>query len=234
MPTHRRKAAWFGTSRFRWITKKSCECIVPLITAAMLIVTCEGQTERIPANLHSLEDAVISGHISPRTRTLPDRGVVTDNLSIRHVRLVLKRSDAQQRDLDRLLDQQRDPASPSFHHWLTPEEFAERFGFSEKDIGKLAGWLSSEGFSVEQIARSRNWIAFTGTAGQFTKTFGLQFHSFDLDGRTYFANVNEPLLPGALRPAIIGFSGLNSFHPKTVTRFNRGQFRSCLPAARVH
>jgi len=79
--------------------------------------------------------------------------------------LVLKPSASQQSDLDQLLAAQQDPASPDYHHWLTPEEYADRFGASPDDISKITQWLNQQGFHVTGVARARNWISFNGTAG---------------------------------------------------------------------
>src|ERR1700735_5502274 len=36
-------------------------------------------------------------------------------------------------ELTRLLADQQDPASPDYHRWLTPDQFAARFGPSDAD-----------------------------------------------------------------------------------------------------
>ena len=63
--------------------------------------------------------------------------------------ILFKRSPAQQAGLDRLLSDQQNPSSPSYHQWLTPEQFGDRFGVSAGDASKVADWLRSEGFTVD-------------------------------------------------------------------------------------
>ena len=75
-----------------------------------------------------------------------------------YVTMHLAPSPAQQADLEKLLEEQRDPASPNYHKWLMPEQFAGRFGVSQSDIAKIAQWLESEGLKVESQARGRNWM----------------------------------------------------------------------------
>ena len=78
--------------------------------------------------------------------------------------VMLKRSAAQQADLDQLLAEQQDRSSPNYHAWLTPEQFGDRFGASPNDISQIVSWLQSEGFAVDEVSRARNWIWFSGTA----------------------------------------------------------------------
>ena len=48
--------------------------------------------------------------------------------------LVLKRSPEQESALRQLLDDQQDKSSPSYHKWLTPEEYGKQFGPSDADM----------------------------------------------------------------------------------------------------
>src|SRR6266540_2533758 len=49
--------------------------------------------------------------------------------------------------LDRTLADLYDPASPTYHQWLTPDQFHARFSPSADDVAAVRSWLSSEGFS---------------------------------------------------------------------------------------
>src|ERR1043166_8799004 len=80
--------------------------------------------------------------------------------------LITKPSASQQADLEKLLEEQQNPASPNYHHWLTPDEFGERFGLDQADYAKVISWIESQGFHVENRARARNGVAFSGSARQ--------------------------------------------------------------------
>jgi hypothetical protein len=66
--------------------------------------------------------------------------------------------------LKELLAAQQNAASPLYHHWLTPEAFAPRFGVADEDIAASETWLSSRGFHIENVAGSRDRITFSGSA----------------------------------------------------------------------
>ena len=74
---------------------------------------------------------ILSGHIPPEVGRLVPQGRLpaTNQLSLA-IGLPL-RNEAQ---LDELLRQLYDPQSTNFHRYLTPPEFAARFGPTEEDM----------------------------------------------------------------------------------------------------
>ena len=59
--------------------------------------------------------------------------------------IVFNRSAAQQADLEALLAAQQDPASPLYHQWLSPDQFAARFGMAQSDIDKVQSMAAAAG-----------------------------------------------------------------------------------------
>ena len=143
-----------------------------------------------------------------------DRGPVDPARKLGYVTIHLAPSPAQQAALEKLLEEQREPASPNYHKWLTPEQFADRFGASSSDVGKIARWLQSEGLNVERQARGRNWIAFSGTAESIGRVLRTEFHRYVVKGEEHFANATAPSVPAALDGVVSGFVGLDDFGQK--------------------
>ena len=143
-------------------------------------------------------------------------------MELRSLTIVLKPSAAQQADLEQLLGEQQDPSSSNYHRWLTPEEYADRFGASSDDIATLAAWLEQNQLHVSSIARSRNWISFSGTAGDVEQALGTRIHRYEVNGELHFANATEPAIPEALVVVVRSVRGLNDFRlkPKLVLRGN--------------
>ena len=50
--------------------------------------------------------------------------------------------------LTNLLQRIYDPASPDFHHYLTPAQFAEKFGPTEEDYGAVRAFANANGLKV--------------------------------------------------------------------------------------
>src|SRR5207253_779286 len=149
----------------------------------------------------------IRGQIHPNARSEYDQGRVDSSMTLPAVTILLKPSAAQQAELDRLLADQQNPSSPNYHHWLTPEEYADRFGASAEDIEQITGWLRQHNLNVTSVGRGRNSITFSGTAGQVESAFGAEIHHYEVNGRRHFANAQEPTIPSALSGVVLGIRG---------------------------
>jgi hypothetical protein len=173
---------------------------------------------RITGAIDDSSRVTLRGNVRPVFRAENDLGPVQGSFNLENMSLTFKLTEGQQADLAALLAQQQDPTSPNFHHWLTPEQFAERFGLSQNDVDKVAAWLGAQGFTVTQTARSRSWVSFSGTAAQVAAAFQTEIHNFSFNGETYHANATEPSVPSALADVVLGIRGLDNYRLKPRTR----------------
>jgi len=175
-----------------------------------------------PARVTEAVDATkllaLRGNTHPLARPEFDRGPASDEMPMERILLVLKRSPEQEDALRHLLDEQQTKSSPNFHHWLTPEEFGQRFGPADADIQAVTEWLTSEGFEVKRVAAGRTVIEFSGSAGLVREALHTEIHQYDVNGKTRFANASDPRIPQALEPVVAGFDSLNSFPKKPMHR----------------
>lgn len=93
------------------------------------------------------------------------------------LRLELRRSDAQQAALLDLLRAQRTPGNNEYRKWLTPEQFAERFGPGSTEQANALVWLQQHGFQATTVTRNGMRIRFSGTLGQVQRAFGIRLLS---------------------------------------------------------
>jgi subtilase family serine protease len=121
--------------------------------------------DRITAPIVATQTVRLAAGVPMQARPEFDQGAVDPSLKM-SMTLLTAPSASQQRALTKLLADQQNPSSASYHKWLTPEQYADRFGLSLGDVANLTAWLQSQGFSVVETARGRNWIVFTGTAAQ--------------------------------------------------------------------
>jgi subtilase family serine protease len=176
--------------------------------------SADAAEDRIGGRVESSESVLVRSLIHPKAASENDRGPAAPSLAISGITINIKPSAVQQADLDQLLEQQRDPSSADYREWLTPEEYGNRFGLSISDMDKLTSWLRSQGFSVDHVSRSMNWVAFSGTAGQVDRVFHTQLHGFLVDGESHFANTRQPAVPTALDGVIGDIQGLTDFRLK--------------------
>jgi hypothetical protein len=128
--------------------------------------------------------------------------------------LVLGVSAEQEHQLRTLLDSQQTVGSPNYHHWLTPEEFGQKFGPSPQDIQQVTGWLEQQGFRVGSVAKSGRWIEFSGSAAQVQSAFQTQMRNYEVNGKMHLANASDISIPSALAPVVRGVSSLHNFFSK--------------------
>jgi hypothetical protein len=183
--------------------------IVPVLTFAQesfippLIVQPLDETTR----------TVLKGNTHPLARQQFDQGAAPPSLPMERMLLVLKRAPEQESALRRLLDNQQAKASPSFHQWLTPEQYGRQFGPADNDLQTIIAWLESHGFQVG-ATRGRTVLEFSGTAGQVQEAFHTPIHSYVVNGKQHWANAGDPSIPAALTPAVAGILTLHNFLKK--------------------
>lgn len=72
--------------------------------------------------------------------------------------------------LDALLADQQNPNSPNYHQWLTPAQFADRFGPALQDRQAAEAALTSQGFAI--TANHTRSFQVSGTVAAVQRAFG--------------------------------------------------------------
>jgi len=173
---------------------------------------------RIVDAIDSSRAVALAKSVHPKAQAQFDQGAVEPSFELSYVTLTTTPSVAQQKALNRLLAQQQDPASPNYHRWLTPAEYADRFGLSRADINRITTWLKSQGFTILSVGSGRNMVIFGGTAAQVENAFKTQIHRYEVDGEQHFANSTPVMIPAALNGIVTGIRGLHDFRPKPFLR----------------
>ena len=205
------------------MTRHSARPSTSLLLASILLlgwarVSVAGPADRVLHRVDIHRTHVLRGSAHPMARAAFDRGTIDPKTRLDSVMIFFKPSASQQADLDRLLLDQQNPSSRAYHDWLTPEQFGDRFGVSAADASKVADWLRSEGFTVDSVARGRNWASFSGTAEMVANALHASIHRYQIDGETHFANTGDVSVPEALADIVDGFIGLNDFDLKPLVR----------------
>ncbi len=189
-----------------------------IVAAIVLFATFasaqQPQQRRIVRPIDNASAVRLAGTTNPRILSATDRGAVSPTLPLQRMMMVFSPSPQQQAALDQLLAEQQDPNSLNYHKWLTPEEFGDRFGLAQADIDLASNWLTAQGFTVDEVARGRNWIAFNGIAAQVEAAFHAPIHNYVVGGVTHFAASTDISVPDAFAGVVSGVTGLNDFAPR--------------------
>src|SRR5579883_819083 len=203
----------------RWYAGSAAFSILFLLSPAAF-----AQPSRISRAIDPSSRVTLSGHLHPRALAGIDQGRVAPSLDMSYVTVELSQTDAQKADLEQLLQRQQTPGSPDYHRWLTPEQFADRFGASASDVAKITAWLDSQGLRVASVARGRNWIAVNGSAAQVESAFGVEMHQYLVDGKLHYANATEPSIPAALSGVVRSIRGLTDFRFKAKSHVSKPEY----------
>jgi subtilase family serine protease len=193
---------------------------VKSIFPALLMASCFSSVssaavpDRITAEINSSEMVALKGNVHGLAQPRFDLGRADASKLLHGVTLAFRPSTTQQQDLNNLLAQQQDRSSPNYHKWLTPTQFADRFGMTRGDIQRVTAWLQSQGFAVTAVANSRNEISFDGTVSQIEVAFATEIHNYLVNGELHFANATDPSVPSALAGSVLAIGHLHDFAPK--------------------
>jgi len=179
------------------------------------------QADRISGTIDSGRMSPLAKSLHPDAQPEHDLGPVDPSVKLTYMTMLMDPSPSQQKTLDQLLAQQQDRSSPNYHKWLTPQQFADRFGLSQNDMNKVTAWLKSNGFQILSVGGGRNSVSFSGTAAQAQRTFGSEIHNYKVSGEEHFANSTPLMIPTALKGIVSSVIGLHSFLPRPSSK-NRG------------
>ena len=173
----------------------------------------------------AIDDAgyVRIAHTKPLLATpVNDAGRVESSRAIQRMLLVLSPTAEQENQLRQLLDEQQNRKSPQYHHWLSANEFAAKFGVADADVEKVKQWLQGHGFTVAQTAKSKRWVEFSGTSQQVEQAFQTELHYYKLGEKQYVANATDIAIPNVLAEISGGVVSLNSFGKRPPRRVVAG------------
>lgn len=203
--------------------------IVFLLLNAVRLNAAEAPS-RIHLRIDDQSTFSVAGNVKPMLALTEDQGELGADQRLPNMAIRFAMTGQQQADLEQLLRQQQSPDSPRYHKFLTPEEYGARFGPSAEDVAKVKTWLESEGFSELQVARSRMFISFGGTASEAQRTFRTSIHRYkSSDGEMHYANATEPSLPKALENVAASIRGLHNFTKRPLgVRSQQARFTSSI------
>ena len=170
----------------------------------------------------------------------------TQNLLTRHVRQVTENGQAKalgelpasqtlrivitlplrnQQQLDNLLADLYNPASPSYHHFLTVEQFTAEFGPTEEDYNTAIAFAQEHGMTVVATSPNRVNLDVTGSVGDIEQAFHLTLRTWQhpTENRSFFSPDREPTVD--LPFQLWHISGLDNYsipQPAGLTRIPAG------------
>src|SRR5258708_7617395 len=183
--------------------------VIALLTGVVL--AAPGAAAGVPRVIDDRDRVVLEGNVHPLARPEFEVGRTDGNLPMERMILLLAPRPGAGAGPERLLANQHDPASPRYHQWLTPEEFGARFGLSDGDLALVTRWLQEHGFTIDEVAKGRSWINFSGTAAMVEWAFATEMRDYRVEGVVRHANSIDPSIPRGLAGIVQGVVTLHGF-----------------------
>jgi len=194
---------------------------LPRLLLTFLSIACMGVStasaavsDRIAAAVSGNARVTLTNSVHGKVRLATDLGPAPAGQQLQAMTLRFSLTAQQQAALDKLVVDQQNPASPQYHQWLTPATYASEFGLSSGDLAKVTAWLTSQGFTITEVANSASFVRFNGTVAEAQTAFSTSIHSLSLNGETHVANVTDASVPSALAGVVMGITGLHDFRLK--------------------
>lgn len=104
--------------------------------------------------------------------------------------LPLRNQDA----LDQFLNDVYDPASPSYRHFLTVDQFTAKFGPTQADYDTVIQFAQENGLTVTGTSRDRLNLDVSGTVANVEKAFNVKLNLYQhpLEARNFYGPDREP------------------------------------------
>jgi subtilase family serine protease len=101
-----------------------------------------------------------------------------------------------------------DPHSPAFKHYLSPTQYAARFGPTADQLRDVRSWLTAAGLTV--AAANDHYLTVRGTTASAQAAFGTTLHNYASRTGTYRAPAGPVTVPKGVAADVLSVTGLDN------------------------
>jgi hypothetical protein len=159
-------------------------------------------------SINAAEQMTVPGHVPAAVAQLKPLG---DLPGTNQLRLVVGLPFHNQAQLDQLLAELNDPASTTYHRWLTTDEFGRQFGPTEADYRKVVEFVRGRGLQVAGLCSNRMLVDVTAPVSEVENAFKVKLRRYPhpTEPREFYAPDTEPAVDTNV--PILHISGLDNF-----------------------
>jgi len=111
-----------------------------------------------------------------------------------------------------------DPTSANYHRYLTPAQYAARYGASAATVSAARTYFTGFGLRVGALSAGRTVLRVAGTTRQIARAFDASVETVRLAGSTLDAHfTSRASLPAALAKDVTAVAGLSNVEPETTS-----------------
>ncbi len=152
--------------------------------------------------------ATLRGHVPSVVRALVAKEEMPES---RTINLAIGLAPRDPRGLDDFLEHLYTPGDPLHRRFLTPEQFAERFGPTAEDYDKTMEYARRNGLTVTATHPNRLVLDVSGSPADIRRAFHVNLRTYrhPTEDREFFAPDEEPTVDAGL--AVTDVSGLTDY-----------------------
>ncbi|HVB51294.1 MAG TPA: S53 family peptidase [Acidimicrobiales bacterium] len=107
-------------------------------------------------------------------------------------------------------------ASPNYHHYLTPAQYAGRYGASASSVNAVRSYLQSSGLQVGALSKGHNILHVSGTTTRIARAMDAPIQTVrQSDGALVARLKSSATFPSSLAKDVVSVAGLSSVQPET-------------------
>lgn len=111
--------------------------------------------------------------------------------------------------LDTLVKGQYKKGSPTYHQWITQDQFNANYGPTSQEVDAVKNFLTGEGLALLAVAENNAYVKVQGTVGAIQRAFHVQIDSYNFRGTNYRSNKSDPTVNGPAGNYIAAISGMD-------------------------
>jgi hypothetical protein len=118
----------------------------------------------------------------------------------------------------RFADAVSTPGSPTYHEYLSPTAYTQRFGPSAAQVKAVGSYLAGVGFTRVQASVNDDYVSATARVSRINRAFSVQMRRYDVtdaEGRstTFESNDRGLTVPAWISGDILAVTGVNTTQP---------------------
>lgn len=115
---------------------------------------------------------------------------------------------------DEMVRQMYQPGSPTYHHFLTQQEYRAAFAPSAADAAKVKEYLAQHNFTVTSADKFNHYIVAQGRVGDAQNAFNVQLSRVNLNGEVHRVTDGRATVSGEVGKLVHSVEGLSDLAPK--------------------
>ncbi len=134
--------------------------------------------------------------------------------SSKTISVVLALPSSDPAGLKAFVDHVSTPGDPLYRQFITPQEFATRFGANASDYEFLKTWAGSNNLTISQESVGRTTLTVRGSVATLNRLFKTEINNYKTSNGTVFYSAGvKPSIPAEIGSKVVAVVGLTSAAP---------------------